>query len=77
MDVSQGVVQRELMDHRIRVLIMQMAKQGYGIDDVIADLKSMGIAVSRDDVKRIVLNAGGRTGATIGRGGGPNKEAER
>lgn len=66
------------MDHRIRVLIVQMAQQGYGIDDVIADLRSMGIEVERDDVKRIVFNAGGRIGATVrADGSGPNRESGR
>lgn len=66
------------MDHRIRVRIVQMAKQGLGIDDVIADFKSMGIELERDDVKRIVLHAGGRTGATVRADcSGPNRETGR
>jgi uncharacterized membrane protein YcaP (DUF421 family) len=66
------------MDHHIRVLIVQMAQAGLGIDDVIVDLREHGVEVDREDVKRIVLNAGGRIGATVrADGSGPNRESGR
>lgn len=65
------------MDHDLRVLIVQLAQSGLGIDDIQVDLSKLNIAIDRDAVKRVVMSAGGSTGAGIGRDAGPNKEAGR
>jgi hypothetical protein len=50
---------------------------GKGWEDICVLLKGRLRIGDRERIRRAVLSAGGSTGASIGRGAGPNKEAER
>lgn len=50
---------------------------GRGWEDICVLLKGRLRIGDRERIRRAVLSAGGSTGASIGRGAGPNKEAGR
>jgi len=52
-------------------------KSGQGWEDICVLLKGRLRIGDRERIRRAVLSAGGSTGASIGRGAGPNKEAGR